>query len=246
MSAAAIGHNNPPAPIEIVKPIIAGISVWLADRPVFEDQATASKSAAHIDTLTKHIADLEDDRKRRVKPLNDEVKEINASYKEATTPLDKLKSELKVRATAFVRAEELRRQQEAEKARLAAEEAARKAHEAEMAEMDARDSAVQGEIGVDLGAATIEAEAAAREAAKAQRAATRADNEAHVRLKAGNARALSLRTTLIFEVTDAVAALIDLPLTDKIRDAIISAASDYHKQHKKPPAGVTVREERGV
>lgn len=247
MSAvASIGHNNPPQPIEIVRPIIAGISEWLGEHPVIEDQSTASKAAAHIDALTKHVGDLEDERKRRVKPLNDEVKEINASYKEATGPLDKLKTELKARATSYAWAEEQRRRAEAEKARLAAEEAARKAREAEMAEIEARDNAAQGEIGVDLGSATLDAEAAARDAARAERAASIAERGAHVRMKSGNARALSLRTVLVFEVTDPVAAMIDLPLTDAIRDAIISAARIYHKEHGKPPAGVTATEDRRV
>ncbi|MFD2248894.1 putative membrane protein YqiK [Pseudochelatococcus lubricantis] len=239
-------HNNPPEPIEMIKPIVAGISAWLAEHPVIEDQVSASKAAALIDTVNKHLADLEDDRTERVRPLNAEVKAINASYKAASSPLNGLKDDLKSRATAYARAEEDRRRKEAEQARLAAEEAARKAREAELAEIEARDNAAQGEIGVDIGAAVLDADAAARDAARAERAANIAERGAHVRMKSGNARALSLRTVLVFEVTDPVAAMIDLPLTDAIRDAIISAARIYHKEHGKPPAGVTATEDRRV
>ncbi|MGV6875884.1 hypothetical protein ACUSIJ_24765 [Pseudochelatococcus sp. B33] len=246
--AATIGHNCPPAPIELAQPIITGVSAWLADNPVIQpgDQATATAAAAHIDTLRKNAADFEDERKRLVKPLNDEVREINARYKAPTTIFDKITGELKARLTAFARAEEDARRAEAEEKRRAAEDAARKAREAEMAELDARDNAAQGEVGVDLGSAALDAEAAARDAARAERAAAIAEKDAHVKLKAGNARALSLRTVLVFEVVDPVAALIDLPLTDSIREAIISAARGYHKANGAPPAGVTVRTERVV
>ncbi|MGQ3671828.1 hypothetical protein ACT6QG_05470 [Xanthobacter sp. TB0136] len=242
---ATMGHNNPPAPIEIVKPIIASISDWLADNPIFLDQPTASKSAAHLDRIRKHIADLEDERKRLVKPLNDEVKGINAEYKEAISPLEKLSIELKSRATAYARAEEDRRRKEAEAARKAAEEAARIAREAAEREAEAAENAAVGEV-VDMGEVMLEAEAAGRAAQLAAREAARAERDAHVRMKAGNARAMSLRTTLVFEVTDPVGALIDLPLTDGIRAEIIKAARAYHKEHGKPPSGVSVREERSV
>lgn len=242
---ATMGHNNPPAPIEIVKPIVASISAWLADNPVTQDQPTASQAAAHVDRLRKHMADLEDERKRLVKPLNDEVKGINAKYKEAASPLEKLSAELKSRLTAYARAEEERRRKEAEAARKAAEEAARIAREAARREAEATENAAVGEV-VDMGEAMLEAEAAGRAAQLAAREAARAERDAHVRMKAGNARAMSLRTTLVFKIEDPVAAMIDLPLTPGLEAEFIKAARAYHKEHGKCPSGVTVREERSV
>lgn len=242
---ATVGHNNPPSPLEIVKPIIASISGWLAENPVIQEQSVASKASEFVSNIIRHEKDLKDELERLTRPLNNEIKAHRDAYKPPQDILAKLKAELKSRQNAYAMAEEDRRRKIAEEARRAAEEAERLAREAAAREAEAAENAAVGEV-VDIGEAMLEADEAIRVAQLAAREAARAERDSHVRMKAGNARAMSLRTTLVFEIVDPVGAMIDLPLTPGLEAEFIKAARAYHKEHGKPPSGVTVREERSV
>src|SRR3984957_7419420 len=128
---AVIGGNHPPSLIELAKPTISELDKFLSDYPVITNE-TESRAAKEIhDRVATTLKLIEDERDAKVRPLNEQVKEINADYHQfhnadpkAKKPglWDTLMRELRIRLTNFARKEE-----EARQAKLAA---ARKALEA--------------------------------------------------------------------------------------------------------------------
>ena len=79
----------------------------------------------------------------------------------------------------------------------------------------------------------------------------RAERETHVKVGAApGARALSLRTKEELTVDDAkklIAALLKVgPLSEKVQDALLSAARDYRKVKGKLPDGVLAKQVRAL
>jgi hypothetical protein len=249
---AIIGGNNPPVPINLDAPSLIDrarsfytiLSAFLKNTPVIQSHNDAKQAANYVEQARATIGEIEDTRKRRVTPLNDEVKAINEEYRTPRETLQSLMDEVKRRLTAFAVAEEAERQRAAEAARIAAAEAERIAREAEAVEVEAKACADVGEIGVNVAAAITQADKAFDTFKRADRTAARAERAVPVRLSGGMGRAVSMRRTETLVLDDAVAAITAIGPTEKVRDAILSSARDYRKLHGKLPAGVSAEIER--
>ena len=243
---AEIGGNNPPSAIDDARTAYKALADYLAQTPVIEAEDTAREAKLFSDRTKNTLKDLEAARKVIADPLYAEWTEVNATFKPAKDALDKLLKELNERLTVFARAEEAKRRAIADEKRRIAEEAERAAREAEAAEREAKDNAAYGEIGVDVGAAIETADAAFNDMQFALRDKARAERDEKVRIGGGFDRALSMRTVKTLVLEDAVAAIKDLGITDKIRDAILSGARDYRKVMGALPKGVSEIEERKI
>lgn len=239
-----IGHNMPPSAIDDARAAFKALSDYLAATPVIADDATAREAKLYVDRAKLTLADLDAAKTRESKPLHDEWKACLEKFKPATEYLTRVADELKTRLAAYMRAEETRRLQEAAEAWRIAQEAERAAREAERLEAEAKENAAMGEIGSDVGAAIVDADAAFAEFERAKRAAAIADKDAHLRIGGGFSRVASLRTKETLVLEDAGKALKAIGLTDKIRDAILSGARDYRRLKGKLPAGVAATTEQ--
>src|SRR5882724_5746285 len=122
-----IGHNNPPEVLELAPDVIADISGKMADIPVVESEDDARLIKLEIDRAKACIKDLEAERDRKVRPLNDKVGLINQTYRRPRNLLGDLLDEMLARAEMFVKAEQFRRQAIAMQAAADAAEAALRA-----------------------------------------------------------------------------------------------------------------------
>lgn len=238
---SVIGHNLPPPATEMILETAKSLNSWMMEHPVIADEAAAREAKVFIDRAKLGLKDMEAERDSRVRPLNEEVAAINETYRQPRNLLGGVLEEIERRLSDFLRGEEAKRRAVAEAARKAAEEAERAAREAERAEQERLDDARRGELGVDLVAATQEADQKFDDFQKAQRAAALAEKESHVKIGGGFTRSIALRSKEILIIDDAVTALKHVGVTDAIEGAILSAARSYRKLHKKLPPGITVR-----
>jgi hypothetical protein len=241
-----IGANHPPSLIDFAHKAIAAVSDWMKDHPTVETPDDARAAKACIDRARTALDEMERERDALVRPLNQEVSEINGRYKPARTSLEKLTQELKDRLTAYAKALEAARLQALEEARAAKEAAEALARAAEAKEREAFDDAKFGVCGVDLGEATMEADAAFREFERAERTEARAEKETHVRIAGGYGKAMGLRTKETLCVADWKAAIEEIGLTEPLKEAIITAARAYRKAMGELPAGIMSIQERSL
>lgn len=240
-----IGHNGPPSPIDYTREAMADLNTFLMDNPVIEGEA-AKTAALNIERMRKTLADMEDDRKRKVGPLNEQVKIINESYRAVRDPADKVLDELRRRLTDHVAREEAKRIREAELARQEALRLEMEARRAEEAEREAKAGATFGEI-TDVAAAVVEADQTFSRFAQADRAAQLAERDTRVRLPSQlGGKALSMRTTETLILDDAQAAIQAIGVTDGIRDAILSAARAHRKLKGELPPGIRSETTRSI
>lgn len=246
MSLAVVGHNQPPSPLDLARDETVALSQFLADHPVIENEDQARNAKSFVDRTRATLGSLETERDGKVRPLNDQVSQINTAYKAVTGPLSRVLNELRGRLTVFARAEEARREAIAAEARRKAELAEMEARVAEQREQDLKANATLGEV-VNVGQAIVEADQKFSAFEQADRAATRAERDAHVRIGGGfSGRALSMRTQEILILDDAHQAITAIGVTEKIREAILSAARDYRKASGILPSGVSAVTERKV
>lgn len=250
----AIGHNRPPDALEMAQGTLADVATFLAETPVIDSHETAKRAGLYVERVTKLFGDMEDERDKQVRPLNEQVAEINAKYKavhnaDAKKPgsFDKVLIELKYRLTAYARAEERKREEAAAAAAQIAAEAERVAREAEAKEREAKTNADVGELGVDVATTIVEADRAFADFERANRAAAIAEREVPVRISSSlGGRALSLRTRETLILDDADAALKAIGVTENIREAILSASRNYRKLKGQLPPGVSSQTERTI
>jgi hypothetical protein len=250
-NVATIGHNRPPGPLEYAQFAVADLSAFLKETPVIQDEKEALSGGAFLERMRKTLADIEDERDSKVRPLNEQVSAINAQYKAVhnTDPkkpgtADRLLLELKRRLTDYARAEEDRRAQEAERARLAAAEAERLAREAERIEAETKANATVGEI-TNVAEAIIAADRTFADFERAQREAARAERDVTVRIGSSmGGRSMMMRTTETLVLESYGRAIKAIGPNDKIREAILSAARDYRKLNGALPDGVSVETTR--
>lgn len=88
------------------------------------DIASAEQSKLKAVELQKILKRVEDIRKEKVKPLNDQVSEINAKAKAISGPLDSAKSSLAQKLMAWQNEERMKEEQRKAEERRAAEQAA--------------------------------------------------------------------------------------------------------------------------
>lgn len=248
-----IGGNNPPDTIEAARDTMAALSDWMKERPVIANEDDARESKKLLDRAKSCAGEIEAERDRQVRPLNEQISEINSKFKavhntDSKKPgtLDKVVAELKARLAVFIRAEEARRLREAEEKRLAAEEAERIAREAEAREREAIENAMAGELGVDVTQVVVEAESRFAEFKKADREAARADRDSHVKIGGGWGRSVSLRTKETLVLVSYGKAIKAIGPHPKIEEGILSAAREYRKTHGELPEGVIVEKERSL
>lgn len=246
VAVAKIGHNNPPETIEAAQDTMRALSDWMAEHPVIAVEDDAREAKKLLDRAKGCAGEIENDRDRQVRPLNEQIAVINAKFKavhntDAKKPgtLDRVVLELKARLSVFIKAEEARRFAEAERLRLEAVEAERAAREAEEREREAVANAKAGELGVDVTQVVIEADSRFAEFQKADRDAARAGRNERVKIGGGWGNAVSLRAKETLILDDAIAAIQVLGVNEKITDAILSAARDYRKVEGSLPAGVS-------
>lgn len=250
-SRLSIGGNNPPSALEFAPDTMQALSDWMKEHPVIQHDEDAREAKKLLDRAKACAGDIEDERDGLVRPLNTEISEINGRYKsvhntDSKKPgaLDKVVNELKGRLSNFIRAEEQRRAIEAEEKRRAAEEAERIARAAEAKEREAIENAKAGELGVDVTQVVVEADSRFSAYKKADREAARAERDTHVKIGGGWGKSASLRTVETLILEDAMKAIVEIGVTEKIKDAILSAARDYRKLHNRLPTGVSSVTER--
>jgi hypothetical protein len=245
---AVIGGNVPPSSIDAAWAVYRDLSDYIASNPVILTDDEARKAKLYFDRAKVALDEMETDRDKQVRPLNETVKSINSSFKEASAPLGKLKDELTSRLRAFTLAEEARRAAIAAEAARVARELEEAARAAEQAEQEAIANAAEGEF-TDAGTAIAEADDAFRDYSAAARAAALAQRDTKVKIGGGFGRAFTLTTKETLSVSDAGAALAAIVAKlgsppPKIVDAILSAARDYRKLFGNLPAGIAVTHER--
>ncbi|WP_100961007.1 hypothetical protein [Bosea sp. FBZP-16] len=246
---AVPGNNEPPNTKDHAWSTYRDVSGFLAETPVIQSEDTAREAKLFWDRAKISLDEMEEDRDSQVRPLNEQVKSINAGFKEVSGPLGKLKDELQSRMAAFALAEEKRKAAEAEALRVAAREAERVAREAEAREQEAIANASEGEF-TDVGDAIGEANDAFADYKVTSLAAARAERDVKARIGGGLGRAFTLRTSEVLEVIDAPLVLAELialggAVPAKVADALLSAARDYRKLKGNLPRGVKVTNERG-
>jgi hypothetical protein len=248
-----IGHNEPPSPIDYAKEVIGELSGWMANEaPVIQTEDQSRHAKLLLDRAKAALEDVERERVAKVKPLNDQVTEINGLYKaahntDAKKPgtLDRVVLILKQRLQSYLLAEESKRRRIAEEKQAAADAAREAALLAERLEKEAMANAAVGEIGVDVAAVTRTADEAFGAFSKASREAYRADREAdNVKLAGGFGRSVSVRTVEVLIVKDACAAIVNMGLTDGVKDAILTAARAYRAATSDLPDGIEATFER--
>lgn len=250
---AGIGHNNPPepTPIERAGDALTALGKFLDDVPVITDGPHLVEAKQRVEQAMGACMELEAERVALVKPLNDEVAAINAKYKaihntDSKKPgtLNKVLNELKARLTAYAVAEEAKREAEAAELRRIAEEAEAKAREAERIEQEAKREAVVGVVDTGVAEKIAAADQAFAEFETASRFAARAERDTTFRIGDGQGKALGMRTEKTLVLEHYGRALKAIGPNEKIKDAILSAARDYRKEHGKLPDGVTETSQR--
>lgn len=241
-----IGHNLPPDMTQTAGETAKALSDWMAENPVIETEDQAREAKVYIDRGKLCVQDLEAERDGKVRPLNEEVKRINESYRSPRELLGNIIRNLSERMEGYIQREEKVRKEIAEEALRKAEAERSAALDAEQREREAFESANAGELGVDILSATREADKRFKAYQKAERQAIIAGRDAKVRVSGGFTRSLSLKSREILVVTDLLAAVAALQDSGRIMDAIISAARSYKKVYGKYPPGISTSVERKV
>ena len=237
------GHNNPPSNIEFVNETEQALGKWLVEHPVILSEDEAREGKLLVDRAKTSLADMEDERDKKVRPLNEQVKTINEQYRAPKNSLNNTLNLLTERIHDFIRLEKKKREQEAEEARRKLEEAERVARQAEMAERDAKDSAASG-VESDVAAATQEADQKFQQYEKNLAEVARKEKEAErVKIGGGFRRSLSIRTAEVLTVSDWKAAIQNMGMTEDLIEAILKSARAYRKATGNLPNGISSHRE---
>lgn len=240
------GHNKPPEMIDLAKDVTRQINHWFTLNPEVGCEEEAREIKLQIDRAKLCLKDLEDERDGKVRPLNEQVSAINASYKGVRTRLEGLMTNMVLSIDRFIKAEEARRVKAAELARQIAQEAEARAREAERLEQEAIESELLGELEneVDVQALTQQADEIFAGFEAARRQAIRAEEQTHVKIHGGIGRALSQREKEVLDVEDPILFLKEVGLTDNVKQAMLTAARAYKRFHGMYPKGIKVTKEK--
>ena len=241
---AVMGGNSPPSNIDFSRETVAALDEFLKNHPVIESPEDAKEGKLLADRAANSLKDMEAERDGLVRPLNEQVAEINATFRQPKQTLEKVANILKGRLTVFIQTEKRRRETEAEAKRKAAEEAERIAREAEEREREAKEDAAAGVIEAPVVEAAVSADLAFSEFKRAEREANRAERDAEkTKIAGGFNKALALRTKEILTVSDWQAAIEEMGCTDRIKEAILTDARSYRKEFNELPAGIAISTE---
>lgn len=249
----SIGGNSPPEPTPLERASDAAIELsnFLNETPVIETGPHLVRAKQLVEHARGACAELEAERVELVAPLNTQLATINGKYKsvhntDSKKPgtLDRILGELKARLTAYGLAEEAKRAREAEALRLEAERAEQIARQAELDEQQAKHDAVVGVVDTGIGEKIEEADRAFAEFETASRFAARAEKGVTFRVGNGSGKALGMRTVETLHLDSYGKALKAIGPNETIKEAILTAARAYRKQHGQLPDGVSATEER--
>jgi hypothetical protein len=253
LRAIGPGHNMPPepTPIERAKDAMAALSAFLNETPVITDGPHLVEARRLFEHVRGAMSEVEAERDNLVRPLNTQVASINATYKaihntDSKKPgaLDKVFNELKDRLTAYCKEEEAKREREAELARAEAIRAEAVAREAERAEQQARMDAAVGVIDTGIAEAIADADQRFLEFQQASRFAARTERDINVRIGDGQHKSIGMRTERTLVLDSYSKAIKAIGPNDTIKEAILTAARSYRKQHGRLPDGVSETTER--
>ncbi len=247
------GHNNPPepTPLERAEDAQAALAKFLDETPVITEGPHLVEAKRLVEHVRGACAELEDERVKLVDPLNTQVSEINRTYKAVHNTdkkrpgtLDKTLSELTARLTVYGQNEEKARAFKAEVARVMAERAEQAARDAEAAEQQAKHDAVVGVMDTGIAEKIAAADQAFAEFETASRFAARAEKDSTFRIGNGSGKALGMRTVETLHLDSYGRALKAIGPNETIKEAILTAARAYRKQHGCLPDGVSATTER--
>jgi len=100
---AVIGGNQSPGAIDFAKESETALSDWMKDHPVIETDDDARAAKLLVDRAKSSLESMETERDAQVRPLNEQVKAINDRYRSPRTLLEKVRSSLVDRLTAYAR-----------------------------------------------------------------------------------------------------------------------------------------------
>jgi hypothetical protein len=225
---------------------MAELSVFTENTPVIENFDHAKMAAAFIERTRVALQAMEDERKPQTDPLNARLEVINKPYRMVRQPLEKLYELVKARLSKYNNAVEAARLKEAQRLRDEAEARERAAREAEAREQEAIANAEAGEC-TDVGGAIAGADGAFKDFQKADRAAATAERNVPVRIGSiMGGKALSMRTTEVFVVEDACAAITAMGLSDDLQKQIIKDAKQFREATGELPDGVRSEYQRSL
>lgn len=240
-----IGDNNPPDMTITVGEVSKDLSDWMSEHPVITNEDEAREAKLFVDRGSLAIKDLEDERKGKTAPLNEQIETINNHYRAPRELLKGVVDELKRRFDSFLLLEERKRIAAAEEAARLAEQAEQAARDAERKEREAFEDADSGVVGLDIAVVTADADKAFSDYQKAARQAQLAERETKVKVGGGFRRALSLRNKEVIVVENPIAAIQEIGLDNEaVIEAIISASRAFKKLHGRYPQGVGSYSER--
>jgi hypothetical protein len=244
-----IGGNHPPAEapepqttLQFAATAMDMLAAFLNDNPVIETGEQANAAKVHIDTARGCLDGMEKERDAKVRPLNERVAEINGTYKAVSTPFKRVLDQVRERLTGYAQRLERERMRIADEKRRIAEAAIAAAREAERFEQEAKDNAKQGEVDAGVAEAILEADRKFAEAQKADRQARVAERDEKVRIGGGTGRSLGMRTITTLTLDDPLKAVLEMGVSEKTRESILSDARAYRKLNGRWPAGVSAVE----
>lgn len=237
MQKSHLISNNPPSEIELISDTTAELGRWLQEHPVIQNERDAKEGKLLVDRASNGIKDLEAERRKKVDPLNAEVKAINTQYAQPRERLTGIKDILLQRLTDFAREEQRKREEEAQAKRRALEEAEARARAAEEATRTAAQDAAVGVTTDILNAGNREREAML-EYDRALRVSARAERDTQVKLSGGYKRALSFRSKETLTVINGLVAIDEMGISEALTEAILKEARAYRKRTGHLPVGV--------
>lgn len=224
--------------IEAIADMADAINGWLSDNPVIENDDQARENKKLLDSGSLSISDLNTERDAQVRPLNEQVKSINDTYRQPRDNMQNLVGVLLERLRSFMNAKREAAEAAAEEARRIADEKIAAAREAERIEKEKLKDAEAGELDVNVQELTKTADDAFAQAQAAIRDAARAERETNVKIGGGFKRALGLREKKELKIVDLIEALDDLVIPGIIEEAILKAARAYKRANGKLPRGI--------
>lgn len=226
------------SPLEIAAEQTEILAKWLADHPVIQSEEEAREAKIVYDRGYNAKADLEAVKEKEVTPLHTAWQNGLAKYRQPVASITTAVKSVWDRMQDWLKKEQDRKIDEAEAARKAAFVAEMAARQVEAAEREAKENASQGEVGVDVVAATAQADSAFADYKHADRDAARAMQATEVRVSGGIGRAIGIRREKVLILDDGAKALAALGVTEDIRTAILKSARAYKKLNNKWPDGV--------
>jgi hypothetical protein len=236
-------HNNPPSLIEFAGESATVLSDWLKENPVVETEEQSRAYKLLRDRGKSCLRDMEDERKVRVKPKQEEIDLINGEYRSPRAILEKILGEGDNRLNEYIKKEENRRLRDLAEAQKRVEEAEQAARDAEARERSAVDDARTG-VETDIGAAAVEADARFAAFQLAQRTLARAERAKDVKLGGGFNRALSTRFKEELVVEDPYKALSVMGWSERLLEALLTDAREHRRKHGDLPDGIIAQGER--